>query len=233
MANFWEFDSSVEFIGLSSRACSHATPARRAPFAIQVVFIFLAPTFFVIALHMFLDRLIIASRHKDLSLIRLDRFLAIFSVGDCLSFIFQAFGVGQLVNARTQKGATLAGYVMLAGLAIQLLLVFLLIICLVAFQVRVSSPYLVTGVNPNLQLKSNLLLLGLCSFFILIRTTTRLVEFQGHFGAYFKDNEWVVYVLDINLMLLFMFFALPWYSAGNGSTRLMHNYPLMPRDRRL
>ncbi|KAJ5974471.1 RTA1 like protein-domain-containing protein [Penicillium waksmanii] len=97
-----------EFVGLSARACSHSTPTVRAPFDIQVVFIFLAPMFFAASMHLFLDGMILASRHRFLSLIKPTWFLPISCVGDMLSSILQAVGVAHLVKAKTRSAATVA-----------------------------------------------------------------------------------------------------------------------------
>ncbi|KAJ5407814.1 RTA1 like protein-domain-containing protein [Penicillium cosmopolitanum] len=222
-----------EFVGLSARACSHSTPTVRAPFDIQVVFIFLAPIFFAASMHLFLDRMILASRHKFLSLIKPIWFLPIFCVGDLLSSILQAVGVAHLVKARTRSAATVARYVMLSGLAIQIAFVCLLVLCLIVFSLRVNAPYLALSVDPNLRLNTNLRWLGACSLLIVVRNITRIVEFQGSLVSYFDSHEWTTYILDVILMMLFMVFTVSWYSCDSGSPRLRNSYPLMPRSRNL
>ncbi|KAJ5739501.1 RTA1 like protein-domain-containing protein [Penicillium manginii] len=223
-----------EFVGLSARACSHSTPNVRAPFNIQVVFIFLAPIFFVLSMHLFLHRMISASRHKSLSLIKDTWLLPIFCTNDLLSSILQAVGVGYLVKARRRSAATVARYVMLSGLTIQILSNFLLVLCLIVFSLRVNSPYLALAVDPNLRLNTNLRWLGACSLLIVVRNITRMVEFQGSLEGYFEAHEWMTYILDVILMMLFMGFTVFWYPRGSGnSPRLRNNYPLMPRSRNL
>lgn len=184
-------------------------------------------------MHLFLNRLILASRHKSLSLISPTWFLPIFCLGDLLSSILQAVGVGHLVKARTRSAATVARYVMLSGLSIQIASVCLVVLCLIVFSLRVNSPYLALTVDPNLRLKSNLRWLGACSLLIVVRSLARMVEFEGSLESYFDDHEWTTYILDVILMMLFMVFTVSWYSSGSGSPRLRNSFPLMPRSRSL
>ncbi|KAF6519695.1 hypothetical protein HZS61_016112 [Fusarium oxysporum f. sp. conglutinans] len=117
-----------ETAGLAARIYSTDHLRDQGSYGTQTLLILLAPIFFSAAIYMFLGRIIRASDHPDLSIIRISWLSKFFVTGDVLCFVVQACGAGMLVNANDTADENSGENVVLAGLALQviILVIFLL-----------------------------------------------------------------------------------------------------------
>ncbi|KAJ5368771.1 RTA1 like protein-domain-containing protein [Penicillium cataractarum] len=218
-----------EMIGLAARAWSHNNLSAKAPYIIQIILILLAPVIFSAVIYMFLGRLIRASQHQNLSLIRINVMTKLFVCGDILCFFIQASGAGKLVNAKTADEISTAQNTVLAGLILQIVFFCVFISCAIVFNKRVLQVHIARTVDPKLRLQPMLVSLYLCSVLIIVRNVYRVVEYKTGESGYLQSHEWPTYALDVVLMAVLMTVSLSWYLA-NIKPPSLASYPLYSRD---
>ncbi|KAL4902772.1 hypothetical protein BDW74DRAFT_180471 [Aspergillus multicolor] len=219
-----------ELIGLFARAYSATHTSEQTPYIIQILLILLAPILFAASVYMFLGRLIRASGHPDLSLIRITWLTKIFVAGDIFCFLIQAAGAAKLVNADTVNAVNSAQNIVLGGLGLQVLFFCVFAACAVVFHVRVLSPRIRGNVYPGLNLNAMLGTLYLSSLLITVRNVYRLLEYTEGEDGYLQSHEWPTYGLDVVLMAVIMGITLFWYSVeldGTDKEQEQGAYPLV------
>ncbi|KAJ5949889.1 RTA1 like protein-domain-containing protein, partial [Penicillium verhagenii] len=202
-----------EFIGLAARAYSSRHLTGKGPFVIQVLLILLAPIVFSAAIYMFLSRLINASKHPQLSLIRVRLLTVTFVGGDIFCFLVQAAGGRMLVNANTSASIKSGQNLVLGGIALQVILFCFFAVSAVVFHVRISSRHFDRILTPGLHLHAMLYSLYLCSALITVRNIYRLIEYASGETSYLQTHDWPTYGLDVGLMAILMIVTLMWYFA--------------------
>lgn len=83
---------AVQIIGYVARAASHFNTTSTILYAIQSLFVLLAPTLYAASIYMVLGRIITFLRGTHLSYVPVRLMTRIFVLGDVLSFILQAAG---------------------------------------------------------------------------------------------------------------------------------------------
>ncbi|KAF4499193.1 Rtm1p [Fusarium agapanthi] len=202
-----------EVAGLGARIYSTDHLRDQGAYGTQTLLILLAPIFFSAAIYMFLGRIIRATEHTDLSIIRTAWLSKFFVIADVLCFVVQACGAGMLVNANNTADQNSGENVILAGLALQVVILVIFLICAGVFHARLAKRGLIGGINPRLYLVAMLGELYTCAMLILFRNVFRLVEFGLGDDGYLQAHEWPIFVLDILLMAMVMALALSWYPA--------------------
>ncbi|PNP59680.1 hypothetical protein FNYG_14890 [Fusarium nygamai] len=200
-----------ETAGLGARIYSTDHLRDQGSYGTQTLLILLAPIFFSAAIYMFLGRIIRATEHPDLSIIRTPWLSKFFVIADVLCFVVQACGAGILVNANNTADQNSGENVILAGLALQVVILVIFLICAGVFHARLAKRGLIGAINPRLYLVIMLGELYTCAILILIRNVFRLVEFGLGDDGYLQRYEWPIYVFDILLMAMVMALALSWY----------------------
>ncbi|KAJ5931023.1 RTA1 like protein-domain-containing protein [Penicillium verhagenii] len=202
-----------EFIGLAARAYSSRHLSDKGPFIIQVLLILLAPIIFSATIYMFLSRLINASKHPQLSLIRVRLLTVTFVGGDIFCFLVQAAGGGTIVNATTPAKIKSGQNLVLGGIALQVILFCFFAVTAAVFHVRISKRRFDRILTPGLHLNAMLFSLYLCSALITVRNIYRLIEYAGGETSYLQTHDWPTYGLDVGLMAVLMIVTLMWYFA--------------------
>ncbi|KAI3577811.1 RTA1 like protein-domain-containing protein [Fusarium oxysporum f. sp. albedinis] len=202
-----------ETAGLAARIYSTDHLRDQGSYGTQTLLILLAPIFFSAAIYMFLGRIIRASNHPDLSIIRIPWLSKFFVTGDVLCFVVQACGAGMLVNANNTADENSGENVVLAGLALQVVILVIFLLCTGTFHARLARRGLIGAINPDLLLVIMLSELYACAILILFRNVFRLVEFGLGDDGYLQAHEWPIYVLDILFMAIVMALSLNWYAA--------------------
>ncbi|KAJ5115844.1 RTA1 like protein-domain-containing protein [Penicillium angulare] len=204
-----------EIFGLAARAYSSQHLTKKGIYIVQLLLILLAPIVFAAGVYMFLGRLIRASGHPKLSIIRINWLTKIFVVGDVFCFFVQAAGATMLTNADKSSTIKTAQNIILAGLGLQVAFFCLFLIAAVVFHIRISKGGLAKSVDPSLHLQAMLFSIYACGFLITVRNAYRLVEYKSGDGkgGYLQENEWPNYGLDVGLMYLVMLFSVFWYGA--------------------
>ncbi|KAG5757254.1 hypothetical protein H9Q72_001910 [Fusarium xylarioides] len=202
-----------ETAGLGARIYSTDHLRDQGSYGTQTLLILLAPIFFSAAIYMFLGRIIRATEHPDLSIIRTPWLSKFFVIADVLCFVVQACGAGMLVNANNTADQNSGENVILAGLALQVVILVIFLICAGVFHARLAKRGLIGAINPRLYLVIMLGELYTCAMLILIRNVFRLVEFGLGDDGYLQRHEWPIYVFDILLMAMVIALSLSWYPA--------------------
>ncbi|ENH75914.1 Protein RTM1 [Fusarium oxysporum f. sp. cubense race 1] len=191
-----------ETAGLAARIYSTDHLRDQGSYGTQTLLILLAPIFFSAAIYMFLGRIIRASDHPDLSIIRISWLSKFFVTGDVF-----------LVNANDTADENSGENVVLAGLALQVVILVVFLLCAGTFHARLARRGLIGAINPNLLLVIMLSELYACAILILFRNVFRLVDFGLGDDGYLQAHEWPIYVLDILFMAIVMALSLNWYAA--------------------
>ncbi|KAG4273488.1 hypothetical protein FPRO04_09611 [Fusarium proliferatum] len=207
------FGGLFEIAGLGARFYSAGHLRDQESYGTQTLLILLAPIFFSAAIYMLLGRVIRASDHPDLSIIRTAWLSKFFVVSDVLCFVVQACGAGMLVNANNTADQNSGENVILAGLALQVVVLVIFLICTGIFHARLAKGGLIGAINPYLLLGTMLSELYVCAILILSRNVFRLVEFGLGDDGYLQAHEWPIYVFDIIFMAIVMALGLSWYPA--------------------
>ncbi|KAF4957896.1 hypothetical protein FGADI_2725 [Fusarium gaditjirri] len=197
-----------ETAGLGARLYSTDHLRDQGAYGTQTLLILLAPIFFSAAIYMFLGRIIRASDHPELSIIRTSWLSKFFVISDVLCFVVQACGAGMLVNANNAADQNNGENAMLAGLALQVVILVIFLLCAGIFHARLARRGLIGAINPNLLLVMMLSELYACAVLILFRNVYRLVEFGLGDDGYLQAHEWPIYVLDIVFMAIVMALSL-------------------------
>lgn len=210
---------TVEVVGLAARAIGHDHLDSLPPYIMQMVLILLAPILYAAAVYMFLGRLILASGHPKLSLIRINWETKIFVTADILCFLIQAFGgtsLARLANSTDSDTAhkiDIAKDVILAGLALQVIFFLIFLVSAIVFHIRISKNGIAKTVDPSLHLRLMICSIYFTGVLITGRNIYRLVEYKSGTGGYLQEHEWPQYGLDVGLMAIFMIVTFFWYGA--------------------
>jgi hypothetical protein len=170
-----------ELIGFCFRIYGHYNPDSVSGFAIaayiiQTCFILLAPVLFTATIYMFLSRIIIASDHSSLSLIRPSRLTKIFVWGDLICLSVQGNGSGEL--AKTDKNAPVrAKAIILTGLFMQIILFVFFVTVARIFQDRVNKLGTGAKVETGWPWQRWMAMLYGVSILITVRNIFRVVEY--------------------------------------------------------
>ncbi|KAM0240155.1 hypothetical protein ACHAP5_008011 [Fusarium lateritium] len=210
--------------GLAARiyTCNHLSD--QGSYGAQILLILLAPIFFAASIYMFLGRLIASVDYPCLRGIHTRWLSKFFVVGDVLCFLIQLCGAGVFVSADNISEQTDGENVILAGLALQVVILIIFIIFAIVFDVTVIKEGYSGTTNPNSRLLPKMVILYLCSTLIMCRNIFRLVEFGQGEDGYLLAHEWPVYVLGIMFMAFVMVLMLGWY---NGEMRVEKSSPTL------
>ncbi|KAK5043550.1 hypothetical protein LTR84_011410 [Exophiala bonariae] len=201
-----------EIVGFVIRITGHNDPCVRITYILQTVLILIAPAIFSATIYMILGRTVRAIQGDALSPIRPTRLTKIFVAGDVLCFFVQGGGGGILSSADNDKTkANLGKYVILAGLALQIVLFGLFIIVALIFHSRIRKQPTPKSTRPEIQWQTMLHVLYGVSLLIMVRNLFRVVEYGLGRDGYLLSHEWPLYVFDAALMSLVMAALLWWF----------------------
>ncbi|KAJ5731612.1 uncharacterized protein N7483_006120 [Penicillium malachiteum] len=174
------------------------------PYALQSVFILLAPSFFAASVYMILGRIIRGVDGNSNSLIRTTRLTKIFVCGDVLSFFIQSAGGGMLSSANSASSLKLGENIIVGGLIVQILFFGFFVIVSVVFHRRMNAHPTSTWLNSSVQWGRYMYVLYAESTMIMVRCIYRVIEYiQGSSGT-LQSHEAFAYIFDATLMLLVM-----------------------------
>ncbi|KAH1368735.1 hypothetical protein KXX63_008569 [Aspergillus fumigatus] len=192
--------------GYGCRAASHFLGTSTTLYAIQTLLVLLAPTLYAASIYMILGRVIRYLHAERLSPVPVKWMTKTFVAGDILSFILQGAG-GGVMSAGSANSHDIGTYIILAGLAVQLLFFGGFVFVAFVFHFRFSSSQGAgtSGNVPWVKSWNGLLwVLYLVSALILIRSAFRMVEFAQGFDGYLIRHEIFMYVFDTALMFVLM-----------------------------
>ncbi|KAJ6013616.1 RTA-like protein [Penicillium herquei] len=200
-----------EIIGYGARAVSHFSEDSTIAYAMQSLFLLLAPILFAASIYRVLGRVITFLHGEHLSYVSVRWMTRIFVGGDILSFIIQAAG-GGIMTGGSSTDVNIGSWIIVGGLCVQLVSFGAFLITSLIFHWKITQ-------NPTLESQQSKRswpaivprdwrgLLFACysvSILILVRSIYRVVEFvQGNDG-YLISHEIFLYVFDAALMFVVM-----------------------------
>ncbi|KAL2838119.1 RTA1 like protein-domain-containing protein [Aspergillus pseudoustus] len=191
-----------ETIGYAARAVNaHQAPRYETlPYAMQSVFILLAPSLFAASIYMILGRLIRRVDGDSRSPIKSTKLTRIFVIGDILAFLVQGGGGAILTGAKSASKEKLGENVIIAGLFVQIIFFGFFVIVVATFHKRIVANPTTESVTCTVNWKRYLLILYFASAMIMVRCIYRVVEYiQGQTGA-LQRHEYYAYIFDTLLM---------------------------------
>lgn len=221
---------TVQIIGYGARCVSHFNKTSTIAYAMQSLFLLLAPILYAASIYMVLGRVIKFVRGEKLSYIPVEIMTKVFVGGDVFSFLLQAAGKrqnyhlssllyssntffigGGIMTGGSANTLVIGQWVIVAGLCVQLVFFGAFLVSAFIFHSKISR-------HPTTKSEQTIhpgsfwprdwrgVLFGcyVVSILILIRSVYRLVEFiQGQQG-YLMSHEVFLYVFDATMMLFVM-----------------------------
>lgn len=131
----------VEAVGYIGRALSskEAPDFTKNPYIVQSLLILLGPTLVAATVYMVLGRLVLVLQGENNAIIKPRWITKVFVTGDVLSFFTQGAGAGLLSAAKTQADVNKANYIIVGGLAIQILFFGFFIVVTAVFHWRMRQ----------------------------------------------------------------------------------------------
>ncbi|KAJ5703260.1 hypothetical protein N7493_011649 [Penicillium malachiteum] len=181
-----------EAIGYAARAVNaHQAPNYSTmPYALQSLFIRLAPSLFAASIYMILGRIIRLTDGDSRSMIRGTRLTKIFVLGDVLSFLIQSGGGAIMSGAKTASKLKLGEDVII------------LLCCGIGhFKRRMSQNPTAAAMGSSFNWARYMRFLYFASVLIMIRCLYRVIEYiQGSTG-FLQSHEYFAYIFDACLMM--------------------------------
>ncbi|GKZ18812.1 hypothetical protein AbraIFM66951_009515 [Aspergillus brasiliensis] len=187
-----------EIIGFIARIVSHFHTADLPPYAIQSVFILIAPVLFAASVYMALGRIIRSVNAEQHSIVPLRWVTKLFVTSDVVAFFVQSSGAGLQA---VQSMQTISKVIVIIGLIVQVgMFVFFIVVSLV-FHKRMQKRPTSGSQSPW---KYHMYTLFAVSILILVRSIYRVVEYAMGYNGYLLTHEWPLCVFDCVLMWLVM-----------------------------
>jgi hypothetical protein len=180
------------------------------PYIIQSIFLLLPPILFAASIYMVLGRIILATGGARHSIIRPTIITKTFVWSDVVAFFIQGGGAGLQVVSNL---ATASEWIVVAGLAVQILMFGFFVVTAVVFQRRFQSSSPEAATDSRVDWKLSLFMLYGVSALIMIRSIFRVVEFVTGYSGYVMSNEWTLYVFDsVPMLFVMVIFFIYWPS---------------------
>jgi hypothetical protein len=188
-------------VGYGVRAGAHSKTGKIMPYAVQNMFILIAPALFAASIYMVLGRIIRGLNAHKHSLIKPTKLTRTFVLGDVLSFMIQGGGAGMSViqNASLAKWAE---RIVILGLVVQIVIFGLFCAVSVVFHRRMNHEPTAESIGTIIPWESTLYMLYIVSLLIMIRSIFRIIEYAQGYTGYALSHEWTLYVFDTLLMWL-------------------------------
>ncbi|KAJ5386613.1 hypothetical protein N7509_009154 [Penicillium cosmopolitanum] len=199
-----------QIIGYAARAVSHFHTTATTLYAMQTLFILLAPTLYAASIYMVLGRIITSLKGEHLSYVPVRFMTKIFVMGDVLSFVLQGAGGGVMSSSGSANLLVVGQWIIVGGLCVQLVFFGAFLITSIIFNCRIirspteeSQISVASGLIPR-DWRGLLFALYTVSVLILIRSIYRVVEFVQGNNGYVIGHEVFLYVFDASMMFLVM-----------------------------
>ncbi|KAI1053532.1 hypothetical protein LB506_012579 [Fusarium annulatum] len=205
MASFlcisWKIWKTLEMVGYGVRAGAHSKTSKIMPYAVQNMFILIAPALFAASIYMLLGRIIRGLNADKHSLLKPKKLTRTFVLGDVLSFMIQGGGAGMSVvqNASLSKWAE---RIVILGLVVQIVIFGLFCAVSLVFHRRMIREPTAESIGTIMPWESTLYMLYAVSLLIMIRSIFRIIEYAQGYTGYSLSHEWTLYIFDTLLMWL-------------------------------
>ncbi|KAH7131729.1 RTA1 like protein-domain-containing protein [Dactylonectria estremocensis] len=227
----------LEAIGYGARSIN----ASKTPnwtlvvYIIETLFILLAPALLAASIYMVLGRIVQLLDAGHLSWVPPRWLTKLFVAGDVLSFVTQLAGGGILASADDKKMNDLGKYVILVGLAIQIVFFGFFFVVTIAFHQRIRQEPTPASTDPDVPWRSYIFVLYTVSTLILVRSVFRVIEYAMGKDGVLMSNEVFIYLFDA----LLIFICVAFFNIRHPSrivsvfkqTKMSNDIPLEPVSR--
>ncbi|EXJ76031.1 uncharacterized protein A1O5_00539 [Cladophialophora psammophila CBS 110553] len=194
-----------EVSGFGVRILGHNNPCNDNSEIAQKILILVAPSIFAATIYMILGRTVRAIRGDKLSPIRPSRLTVIFVSGDVACFCVQVAGAAIMSGGSSNKSnINLGRYIILVGLALQIILFGLFVFVAFIFHNRIHKRPTEASFRPQIRWEMMLFALYGVSSLIIVRNIFRVIETAGGRDGYLLSHESPLYVFDSILMAAVM-----------------------------
>ncbi|KAJ5092991.1 RTA1 like protein-domain-containing protein [Penicillium angulare] len=202
-----------EVVGYATRAFCFDKTGSLILYLFQDIFLVLPPIGFAATLYMVYSRAVRAIRGEALSPVPMRWATWIFVGGDWICLMIQGNAAGLLGNSNL---TTIADYIIIAGLVLQIMVTIFFIGCCGTFDRRMNIHLRGTGATTDVPWQASFKMLYATSTMVLMRNVYRVVEFVSQAvnqEGYLQTREWPLYVFDASLMWLLMGAFFIWYPS--------------------
>ncbi len=168
-------------------------------YAIQNMYILVAPALFAASIYMTLGRIMTSVRAEKYSPIRPSKLTMTFVAGDILSFTIQGGGGGLMVIQKPGL-AEWGERIIILGLVVQVVLFGLFGVTAVVFHRRLRFAPTPDSLDVLIPWEQTLYMLYIVSALVMVRSIFRVAEFAAGQTGYPLSHEWTLYVFDSLLM---------------------------------
>ena len=180
------------------------------PYALQSLFILIAPALFAASIYMTLGRVIRRVQGEKHSLVRVNWLTKTFVIGDISSFIIQCGASGLMFQNSTRK---LGEDIVIGGLFVQIIMFALFFLTAVIFHVRIRRLPTPTSATTAVPWEQILYMLYAVSALILFRSIFRAIEYIMGQDGYPLEHEWTLYIFDSVPMFAVTVIFFIWYPS--------------------
>ncbi|PYH97597.1 RTA1 like protein [Aspergillus ellipticus CBS 707.79] len=172
------------------------------PYVGQELLLLLAPSLFSASIYMILGRIVRLVHGDSRSLIRPSWLTKIFVTGDVLSFFIQSGGGGIMASGKTSSSVSLGNTVIVVGLIVQLVFFGFFVVVSLVFHRRMTASPTPVSLSISPPWYTYMRTLYAASFFIMVRSIYRVVEYVQGTSGVLQQHEVYLYIFDAMLMLL-------------------------------
>lgn len=186
-------------VGYGARTGARDKTDRIMPYAIQNMFIIVAPVLFAASIYMVLGRIITSIHAEKYSKIRPSKLTLTFVLGDVASFVIQGGASGLMVIQKPGL-AKWGERIIIIGLVVQIVMFGLFCAIAMIFHRKMRQAPTVDSLDGLIPWEQSLYMLYAVSFLIMVRSIFRVIEFAQGYTGYALSHEWTLYVFDSLLM---------------------------------
>lgn len=174
-----------------------------APYIVQAILLLVAPALIAASIYMIMGYVVRATDGDRYCLVREQLLTKVFVIGDVFSFFIQSSGAG-LLTKKEQDSKDAGNWIIIGGLAIQLIFFGFFMVVTVLFWGRLQAD----GTRAS-QLKHagvpwrmHVSVLLFSSVLVMIRSVFRVVEYVQGQNGYLLTHEIYLYIFDASLMFV-------------------------------
>jgi len=197
----------LEVVGYVGRIMLHHNPFDFNNFLVYLIPLTIGPAFLTGAIYLCLARIVVVNGTK-ISRLSPRAISLIFMISDFFSLVLQGAGGGIAATANTGSGSNAGRYIMIAGLAWQVLslAVYFALWAEFVFRVKRSNENLkdarFTALRESKKFKLFNYALAIATILIFIRCVYRIVELQGGFTGTVASNQVAFMILEGPMIIL-------------------------------
>ena len=200
-----------EVVGYIVRVIGRNDTTLLGPYVVQGILLLIPPVLFAASIYMTLKRIILFVGAPEHSIIRVSRLTKLFVWADGVSLFVQASGSGLQAATESPNLPKIGKWIVIVGLAVQLLAftLFLTVAGIFHSRVRRDSRFI-----QGLPWERLLHVLYISGALIMVRSVFRVAEYAMGYDGYLMSTEVYFYIFDALLMWLTMALYVIYFPAA-------------------